>query len=85
MYLKITFLNGEKHDADFFGNIFGGNALARPFRGETLVATNGEKYLIKDIIVETQEVIGSSGRPTKENVWNYQFEKVQESKIVEID
>lgn len=53
MYLRFTFLNGETHKRDFFGNIFKGTALMRPLRGETLVATNGEKYLIKDIIVET--------------------------------
>lgn len=87
MYLKITYLNGEKHDPDFFGSIFTTNsALERPMRGETLVAITGERYFVKEVIVETQEV-KTPGIPKKASVWNYRLEKIDDNTptIVQFD
>ena len=84
MFLKLTFLNDVKHDSDFFGKIFSGPVVGRPMRGETLVSTSGEKYLVKDIIVTSEEV---EWNKKKEDavIYNYQLEKLEKkASIIDI-
>jgi len=79
MFLRLTFLNDEKHDYDFFGEIFSSTkASERPLRGETLISTTNEKYLVKDILVKTEE-IEWGGRKENGNVWDYQLEKITDN------
>ena len=84
MFLKLTFLNDIKHDSDFFGKIFSGRVEGRPMRGETLVSTSGEKYLVKDIIVTTEEVEWAN-KKEEGVIFNYQLEKLEKkASIVDI-
>ena len=57
MILRLTYLNDEYHQPEFFGQIFATNKAAeRPNKGETLITVTNEKYLVKDILVKTEEI-----------------------------
>lgn len=73
---KLKFDKCPQKSIDDFGKIFIGRADFRPRINETVVSTDGDKYLIKDVINSNTTVSYENGRTESVIVVEYVLSKL---------